>query len=395
MRVALIDTTERRQHYPIALLKLGAWIRERGDEPELFSGRLPEAGAFEEIWLSTVFSFDMPRALSFAVEARRRAERVRVGGVSATLFPDYFEREGFEVTPGLIPEAERVAPAYDLLPEPPTYAITHTSRGCPRSCQCCMVPRLEPSFEYRPTWTADVPEGIEELRFYDNNLLALPPARLKEVVGTIRELVEDRRISFVDFNQGLDARLLTERSADLLGSLPLRFVRFAFDGMQEDGHYQRAVRMMTERGVSEFRTFVLYNHDGTPSDFYYRIRESVELQVELRAAGYRVRVKSYPMKFEPIVAPRVEREYVGYRWTRRERDAVRLILRTSAAGSMYVAPGTLDEFLYWWGEDVDAFLKLLRFPKLRLLLDRRRGAYRLDRAKERERTRGETSEGNR
>jgi len=384
MRIALIDTTKRRQHYPIGLLKLGAWIRDRGDECQLFSGELPPAGAFDEIWLSTIFSFDMPRALGFATAASARADRVVLGGVAATLFPDYFTREGFEVHRGLVPEAENMAPAYDLLPERPSYAITHTTRGCPRDCDFCMVPRLEPRFVYRDRWPDDVPEDVEELRFYDNNVLAMPVKRFERLVRRVEEVVEERGISIVDFNQGLDARLLTERKADLLGRLPTPYLRFAFDGMQEDGHYQRAVRMMAERGVPEFRSFVLFNHTGTPEEFYYRIRESVELQVELRAEGYKVRVKSYPMKFAPVEAPDLARDHVGYRWRRSDRDGVRLILRTSAAGSMYVAPATLDEFEYWWGRDVDEFLKLLRFPKLRLLLDRRRGSRRIELARERE-----------
>lgn len=381
MRIALIDTTKRRTHYSIALLKLGAWIRDRGDECELFEGTLPAAGVFDEIWLSTVFSFDMPRALEFARAARDRADRVLIGGVSATLFPDYFTREGFEVVRGLVPEAEAVRPAYDLLPEPPDYAITHTSRGCPRSCDFCMVSRLEPKFRPRANWTQDVPEGVSEIRFYDNNVLALPPKKLEEVVGKTRALIDDFGITRVDFNQGLDARLLTRKSADLLALLPMHNVRFAFDGMEEEGDYQRAVRMMAARGSTMFRTYVLYNHTGTPGEFYHRIRASVELQIELRAAGHKVRVESYPMKFAPVVAPDLARDHFGYHWRRSDRNAIHDILSISAAGSMTVSPGDLEEFEYWWGRDADEFLTLIRFPDLKLLLDRRRGSLRLSRAR--------------
>lgn len=381
MRVALIDTTKRRTHYSIALLKLGAWIRDRGDECELFEGTLPAAGAFEEIWLSTVFSFDMPRAIEFARAARDRADRVLIGGVSATLFPDYFTREGFEVVRGLVPEAEAVRPAYDLLPEPPDYAITHASRGCPRSCEFCMVSRLEPKFRARANWTQDVPEGVSEIRFYDNNVLALPPKKLEDLVGRTRALIDDFGITHIDFNQGLDARLLTGKSADLLALLPLHNVRFAFDAVQEEADYQRAIRMMAARGSTMFRTYLLYNHTGTPADFYHRIRASVELQIELRAAGYKVRVESYPMKFAPVVSPDLARDHVGYHWRRSDRDAIHDILSISAAGSMTVSPGDLEEFEYWWGRDADEFLTLIRFPDLKLLLDRRRGSLRLARAR--------------
>lgn len=389
MRIALIDTTKRRSHYSVALLKLGAWIRDRGDECALFEGTLPPAGEFDEAWLSTVFSFDMPRALDFARASRDRVERVQLGGVSASLFPDYFTREGFEVVRGIVPEADGFPPAYDLLSERPEYAITKTTHGCPRSCDFCMVPRIEPKFGAREHWQDAVPEGVSQIIFYDNNILALPPRKLDCTLTEICDLAAERKIREIDINPGLDARLLTSRSADLLEGLPGLSPRFAFDGMQADGYYQRAVRMMAERGTKEFRTYVLFNHTGTLAEFYYRIRTSAELQVELRAAGYRVTVKSYPMKFTPVVEPDLARDHIGFHWRRSDRDAVRKILSSSSGGSMCVSPTTLDEFEYWWGRNVDEFLTLLRYPKLSLLLQRRRGSLRLKRARATQRNRSD------
>lgn len=353
MRIALVDTARRRRHYSIALLRLGAWRRSVGDECRLYENELPAIGEADEI--------------------------------SASLFPEYFEREGFEVIRGIVPEAEALAPDYDLLEEPPTYAVTQTTRGCPRKCDFCMVPILEPTVSVRDRWSNDVPEGVSEIIFYDNNILAQPRAQFLRLAGEIRELTAARGIRAIDFNQGLDARILTESSADLIAELPLPFIRFAFDGMQEDGHYQRAVRMMAERGIREFRSFVLYNHTGTPSEFYYRLRESVNLQEEFAAAGIPARVKSYPMLHHPITAPDVARESLGYHWRRSDVEAVRLILRMSTAAAMYVSPTGLEEFVYWWGADEGEFLQLLRYPKLRLLLERRRGSQRMKRAKARER----------
>jgi hypothetical protein len=380
VRIALVDTARRRRHYSVALLRLGAWRRTLGDECRLYENTLPAIGEADEIWLSTVFNFDMDRALELAREARKRADRVLIGGISASLFPEYFEREGFEVVRGIVPEAEALAPDYGLLGEPPTYAVTQATRGCPRKCDFCMVPILEPTVSVRDRWADDVPEGVSEIIFYDNNILAQPPAQFARLAGEILELTTKRKIRSVDFNQGLDARILTESSADLLAELPIQIVRFAFDGMQEDGHYQRAVRMMAERGTREFRSFVLYNHTGTPREFYYRLRESMDLQEELQSAGYPTRVRSYPMLHHPVVSPDVNRESLGYHWRRSEIEAVRLILTVSTGGAMFVSPNSLEEFEFWWGRDADEFMKLVRFPQLKLLLDRRRGSYRMKRA---------------
>ena len=300
--------------YPLALLKLGAWQKAVGNECELFEDTLPTAGAFDEIWLTTLFTFDIPHALGIVREAKNRAGRVWVGGVSATLLPEHFEREGVEVHRGLVPEAEAFAPDYSLLGAKPQYSISHTSRGCVRKCKFCMVHRLEPEFVNRTDWERDLVPGVGKVLFYDNNWLAKKPDDLAADVAKLRGLVSAEHITKIDFNQGLDARLMTEDIADLLAGLPIRPIRFAFDGMQEDGHYQRAIEMMAARGFREFRTYVLYNFKDTPQDFYYRLRESARLAQDLK-----ISVQSFPMRYQPILLIDGGREYTGKHWTSKKK----------------------------------------------------------------------------
>ena len=375
MRIALVNSMPHGKIYPLALLKIGAWRKSLGDTCELFDDRLPKAGEFDEIWITTVFTFDIPHAVGMVREAKNRAGRVLVGGVSATLLPEKFEDEGVEVHRGLIPDAEAFSPDYSLLGFAPEYSISHTSRGCVRRCGFCMVHRLEPEFGNRRDWVRDIHQDTKKVLFFDNNWLAKDIEDVKQDVSTMRALVDAGRITSIDFNQGLDARLMTEELADLLEGVPIKPVRFAFDGMQEDGHYQRAVRMMAARGFHNFMSYVLYNFKDTPEDFYYRLRESVMLACELG-----VSVGSFPMRFQPILDIDKGRDYVGKHWADAKKKGFMTILQRQSIGGG-VTFNIPSEFEYWFGKDADEFNRLLSYPKLRQLIERKKGALRIERAR--------------
>ena len=79
-------------------------------------------------------------------------------------------------------------------------------------------------------------------------------------------------INEIDFNQAIDCRLFTDEIADLIQGLPITPLRFAFDGLHEDGFFQRAIEKVAKRGFWQIVNYVLYNFNDTPEDFYYRIR---------------------------------------------------------------------------------------------------------------------------
>lgn len=382
MRIALVDTVRRPQVYSIALLKLGAWRRSLGDECQYFSNALPAAGEFDAIWLTTVFTFEIKHSLTLAIEATKRAKKVKVGGVAASLMPREFERHGITVHRGLMKGAERVAPDYSLLPDAPTYSVAHTSRGCVRRCGFCMVWRVEPDFSPVARWETHLAPGAKRVLFYDNNWLAKPRKVWEEDVAKIKRLAEEGTIASVDFNQALDCRLLTEKKAALLKGVPFSPVRFAFDTMEEDGHFQDAVeRMVRVCGSRVFVNYVLYNGDDSPRDLYYRLREGVRLSSELGA-----NVKSFPMKFAPVLDPIAQRTHVGRRWTREQLCGFRAIIASAGARTGLVACvgghlAPLEEFSYWYGKDADEFVHLLSYPKIKQLCSRKLAKLRDDRAR--------------
>jgi hypothetical protein len=383
MKIALVDASPKRSVTlePLPLLKLGAWRKALGDTVTLFSSILPGCGEYDEIWMTTRYTYDVPFAVTLGIEAMKRAKRVRVGGISATLLPNMFEREGLEVHRGLVPEAEAFPPDYSILRHEPKHSITHTSRGCVRHCKFCMVHKLEPYFTNRPSWPNDLSDQTGKVLFYDNNWLAKSIDDIRGDVDKMKTMICRGRITEMDFNQGLDCRLLTEEKANLLIGLPIKPIRFAFDGMQEDGHYQRAVGMMVERGFTQFLTYVLYNFTDTPHDLYYRLKESVRMCQE-----YRVAIDSFPMRYQPIMLVDNGRGHVGEHWTLKKRNAFQCIKAnlSGPAGTVTMHShhkwSPLDEFEYWFGTTADEFDKLLSYPKIRELMAKRKGTLRLKRA---------------
>jgi len=236
-----------------------------------------------------------------------------------------------------------------------------------------MVHRLEPKFHNRD-WIGDLAPGVKKILFYDNNWLAKSVDDLRHDITLIRGLVKMGHITSVDFNQALDCRLLTGEKANMLQGLPIKPVRFSFDGMHEDGHCQRAVRMMAARGYRDIMWFILYNYLDTPQDFYYRMRQAIELSDELGIDVY-----TFPMRYQPILDADAGRDYVGKHWTEAQKKGFMAILSLQSLTGQVSAK--MDEFEFWFGKDADEFDRLLSYPKIRELAQRKKGALRMERAR--------------
>jgi hypothetical protein len=104
----------------------------------------------------------------------------------------------------------------------PKINIGFTTRGCVRKCEFCFVPKMEGLIR-----VVAKPEQIwdgrsKELMLLDNNILALPP-HFREVCDFVR-----RNKIKVDFNQGLDLRLLYANQSSLKELQTIRHPEFKF-----------------------------------------------------------------------------------------------------------------------------------------------------------------------
>ena len=130
------------------------------------------------------------------------------------------------------------------------YAIGFLTRGCIRNCPWCVVPRKEGKIRAYRSWRDIKRPDSKKIVFMDNNVLACEYGieQMRDVVG------EDVRI---DFNQGLDARLITDDVAELLSKLKwIKFIRMSCDTDAMLNVVVNAINRLTANGVPAYRLFV-------------------------------------------------------------------------------------------------------------------------------------------
>ena len=127
------------------------------------------------------------------------------------------------------------------------------------------------------------------------------------------------RQRYVDFNQGVDARLFNEDNVKLLASIAIRPLRIAFDDLKSRPSYEKAVRLSVKAGIKDFSNYLLYNYNDTPEELYTRLRINVDLCDELNVSIY-----SFPMKYHPIHSEVTDgidyshnRDFIGKHWNRK------------------------------------------------------------------------------
>lgn len=183
-----------------------------------------------------------------------------------------------------------------------------------------------------------------------------------EIIGPIYEKKRSKgkKSRYVDFNQGLDARLMTDEKAALLAKLPIRPLRIAFDSMEYEEVYTRAVRIAAKHGLKHFSNYLLYNEHDKPVELYRRLKINIELCSELG-----VNIYSFPMKYHPIVGKdRFNRDYLGGHWNRKYIRAVQTILNATK-GKIGVGQSFFEKA---FGRTEEEFHHLLIMPELYILL---------------------------
>ena len=224
MKIALVDVDGHSGFPNLALMKLSAWHKRHGDEVSWWSG----FEHYDRVYLSKVFTFtpDHDTAID--------ADEIVTGG---TGYKDYR---------WLPPEIEAIAPDYSLYPRF-TRAVGFLTRGCPNQCPWCIVPRKEGDIRPAADWDDIVRPDSREIVFLDNNVLASDHG-LEQIKQMGYEKV------WVDFNQGLDARLVTPKVAKLLAGLHwIRFVRLSCDTSAMLPVVERAVSYLREAGIAKSR----------------------------------------------------------------------------------------------------------------------------------------------
>jgi len=336
---------------------------------------------WHRVYISSLFTYELPRTVrtvKYYLPAVRRPEDIVVGGIAATLMPDYIrDRVPCTVIPGPLDRGNRLGlgtpaignlvPDYGVIDsceytyEPGDSYFARTTLGCVRNCKFCAVPHLEPTFRRLRRWRRQITDARssfgdrQHLVILDNNVLAIDA--LDEIIGTIEAegfavgAKRNMRQRKVDFNQGIDARLVTRSIAKQLRRLNLAPIRLAFDQDGVEKAYRRAIKHLATAGFSKFTNYMLYNYQDTPASLYRRMRVNLALSRE-----FDVSITGFPMRYIPISA--VRRGYVGPNWPWRYLRGVQCVLLATHG---MVSPNE-EFFAAAFGASYEQFLEILSMP---------------------------------
>ena len=167
------------------------------------------------------------------------------------------------------------------------------------------------------------------------------------------------RLRYIDFNQGVDARLFNDERVSLLSRIPVRPLRIAFDDIKTEKAYTKALSMSVNAGMKDFSNYLLYNFKDTPQDLYHRLRVNVDLCETLDVSIY-----SFPMKYHPIRNEHShDRDYIGEHWNRKYIRAIQAILNATKGK---IGRG-VSFFEKAFGRNEDEYMELLIMPETFLL----------------------------
>jgi hypothetical protein len=302
-------------------LKISSYHKSRGDTVSFKSGtwRYEELEDFasplfgdptpDVVYITSLFTFYY-KAVHDTIDAALRFfpnTPVKVGGIYASLCPENIAGvfgSKVKIHVGIWDEVERYMPDYSLVPNWDG-DILFASRGCINKCKFCAVPKLEPVFISRHSIKSLVSNQHSNIVFWDNNILASPFYR-----NIFRELIEIRKP--VDFNQGIEAKLLDEEVAWYISHMNMPVVRLAYDRTAQGKYVKRAVELLHGIGVRPRDTLVycLYNFTDTPDDFFHRCRDLAQWGAT-----------TFPMRYEPLI-PSKRYDYISPSWTPEELKMV-------------------------------------------------------------------------
>lgn len=407
--ILLIEPGYKNKYPPLGLMKIAQYHGPLGkrDRVKFIKGidRTVLDTSWDRIYVTTLFTFEWKRisdAIDFAISASgNRHSNIFVGGIAASLMIESFQSEkrwqGVRFIKGLLKEAPAKSLQLDAFEEElysddvegmpieehiPDYSIltqvdykypvhdayfAYASRGCVRKCSFCGVPKLEGDL-YDTLSLSSLVNGVQkiygpkkDLILMDNNVVASP--RFKEIIAEIRDLgfgpgakLQRGRVPVqrrVDFNQGVDARILCKNPMYLkqLATICIDPLRIAFDHLGLRKPYEAAVRYAHDAGLTSLSNYMLYNFHDSPGDLYERMSLNISLNEELG-----VRIFSFPMRYQPTDMK--DRSHVGEHWNKYLLRSMQLILQATHG----IVSGAPSFFRRAFGAHASEFEDLLMRP---------------------------------
>lgn len=208
--------------YPnLALMKIAAYHKSIGDDVDWYN----PLDYYDKVYAAKVFSFTPDYGYYI------NADEIEKGGT------------GYDIRKTLPEIIDRIQPDYSLYPSIDSKtAYGFLTRGCPNRCKWCIVPKKEGTVKPYMDVEEIATNGRNNLILMDNNILASEYG--------LQQIEKIVRLGYkVDFNQGLDARLVTNDTAKLLAKVKwIKRVRFGCDTPKQISECERAISLLEKYG---------------------------------------------------------------------------------------------------------------------------------------------------
>lgn len=269
MRIGLIDVDSH--NFPnIPLMKLSAWHKAQGDAVEWYDPMF--SGHMDRVYVSKVFSFTPD--FEYPIDAD---EVVKGGSGYCIKLVD--GKEVYDTKKDIhLPDAvEHIYPDYSLYPElTKDTAYGYLTRGCPRNCGFCHTTQKDGCRSVKVADLSEFWDGQKNVVLLDQNILAC-----RESLELLDQLIESK--ARVEFNGGLDIRLINDRNIEKIKRLKLKCIHFAFDRWQDREIIEPRLRLFAEKtGYTKDKgrvmVYVLCNYDTTLEQDIRRIQLCRELK---------------------------------------------------------------------------------------------------------------------
>lgn len=269
MRIGLIDVDGKGTFPNIPLMKLSAWHKTSGDIVEWYDPMF--SGHFDKVYMSKVFSFTPD--YEFPIDA----DVVERGGtgycISIVNGKETFDGSKYKELP---PEIEHIYPDYTIYPTlTQDTAYGFLTRGCPRGCDFCIVGKKEGKCAIKVADLSEFWRGQKKIVLCDPNILAC-----KDWRDLLEQLYESR--AEIDFNQGLDIRLMTEEKAQMIAKIKVKKIHFAWDRFEDKNLILPKLKMFADIGKFRPNDAIVY----TLVNFSTTFEQDLERIYTLRDLGY-------------------------------------------------------------------------------------------------------------
>lgn len=275
MRIGLIDVDGH--NFPnLPLMKISAWHKAQGDHVEWYDPMF--SGHMDRVYMSKVFSFSPD--FEYFIDA----DEIIAGGsgycIKVENGKEIYDRTQEKSLP---PEIEHAYPDYSLYPDmTKNTAYGYMTRGCPRQCSFCHTSIKDGTISHKVSDLRGFWDGQKNICLLDQNILAC-----KDWRELLQQLIDSK--ACVEFNGGLDIRLMTEEKAKYITQIKQKYVHFAWDRYEDKEKIIPKFKMFKEiSGFPDWKMIVytIVNYDTT-------LEQDLERIYTLRELGYWAYVMIY------------------------------------------------------------------------------------------------------